>query len=75
MAFWDDWDLDLQVAGLTLAAWSVIGLLFFKAPMIFGTMDNVVLFGMPWKIFKVVAWVVSLVPGYFLAKYLWDRQD
>jgi hypothetical protein len=76
MAFWDDWDIELEwdVVGISFAIWAVMGIILFKVPMAFGSMEGFKLFGIPWDIAKTIIWIIALPISYPLTVYLLNRQ-
>lgn len=76
MAFWDDWDFEIEwdVAGISFGIWALMGIILFKVPFVFGSMENIKLFGLPWGIIRIAVWIIALPLSYPLTQFLLNRQ-
>ena len=64
MAFWEDWEIDWPVFGISAAIWAICGLILFKMPMMFGSIESIKLFGLPFRIMMIIIWVIALPLSY-----------
>ena len=76
MAFWDDMDfeIDWEIAGWVLVIWAIAFAILIKAPFLFGSMDAIKLFGMPWNVARIVIGLLALPIGYYMTIILLNRQ-
>lgn len=73
MAFWDEWEFDIGTVGLVLGIWSVMGLVLIKGLLFGDVMSTITLFGMSWKVARIVLWILALPIGYIWVSYILNK--